>query len=237
MKCIILMLYILLSTIVFAQKEKPLNYHKFDNRVVHFGFMLGINSSSYSMYQKLNNYQQYKLMSMTVEPQPGAQLGVLSTIKLGTPMVRMRLITSISFHERLIRQTFVDNKDSLSISINEERIQGTTIDIPIMFQFRTLRLNNFTAYWLFGAKYSYDLQSQAEKTQSFDDPFIKMKEHDFLGEIGIGIEFFAPYFKCGLEIKYSHSFINGLIQDETPVSLPIDKLYNRSWRFSIIFEG
>jgi len=237
MKGGILLIFVWVSVVVFSQKEKPLNYHKFDTRVVHFGFMLGVNSSSYSMYRPLNNYQKYGLLSMTVEPQPGAQLGVLSTIKLGTPMVRLRMIASISFQERMIKQTFLNNKDSLSVRVNEERIQATTIEIPLMLQFRTLRLNNFTAYWLFGVQYAYDLQSQAEKIQSFDDPFIKMKEHDFLGQVGIGIEFFAPYFKCGLEIKYSHSFINGLIQDETPISLPINKLYNRAWMFSIIFEG
>jgi len=237
MKCGTLILFVLLAMGGKAQKEKPLNYHKFDNRIVHFGFMLGINSSSYSLYQPLNNYQHYGLKSMTADPQPGAQLGVLTTIKLGTPMVRLRFITSISFQERLIKQTFATMNDSLSLIFNEERIAGTNIELPLMLQFRTLRLNNFTAYWLAGIQYSYDLQSQADKTQNFDDPFIKMQKHDYLGQVGVGIEFFAAYFKCGIEVKYSHSFVNGLIQDETRVSLPIHKLYNRSWMFSIIFEG
>jgi hypothetical protein len=55
--------------------------------------------------------------------------------------------------------------------------------------------------------------------------------------LGGGVEFFAPYFKFGMEIKYSHGLINSFIQDGTPVSSPIEKLYNKVWWFSIIFEG
>ena len=121
--------------------------------------------------------------------------------------------------------------------LNEERINATSLDFPLMFQFRTLRVNNFAAYCLVGGQYSLDLQSQQDATQQFDDPFIKMKKHDFLGQVGGGIEFFAPFFKFGIEIKYSHSFMNGFIQDNTNSSNPISRIYNSGWVFSIIFEG
>lgn len=222
---------------VNAQKEKPKNYRKFDERLFHFGFMLGANTSGYTMYQKVDAYQQFGLKSMSVRSQPGAQLGILTTMKLGTPMVRLRFVPSLSFQERVIRQVFADTKDVTKEILNEERINATSLDFPLMFQFRTLRLNNFAAYCLVGGQYSLDLQSQQDATQSYDDPFIKMKKHDVLGQVGVGLEFFAPFFKFGIEIKYSHSFMNGFIQDNTRSSLPIDKLYNSGWIFSIIFEG
>jgi len=238
MKFSLLAFLILVSGGLVAQKEKPKNYHKFDNRVFHFGFMLGLSSTSYSLYQNLNLYPTYGIKSLSVEPQPGAQLGVLTTMKLGTPMIRLRFIASIAFQERVVKQTRINMQDSiLGMSFHEYRVAATTIDLPLMLQFRTLRLNNFTAYWLIGMQYSYDLQSQEDAVQSFDDPFLKMRKHDYAGQAGIGVEFFAPYFKCGIEIKYSHSFVNGFIQDYTDASLPINKLYNRSWMFSIIFEG
>ncbi len=220
-----------------AQKEKPQNYRKFDTRFFHFGFMLGINSSGYSAYQKVDAYSSYGLKSMTVKAEPGAQLGVLTTIKLWTPMVRLRFIPSLSFQERVINQVFIDPTDLKKEMLNEERINATSLDFPLMFQFRTLRVNNFAAYCLVGGQYSLDLQSQQDATQQFDDPFIKIRKHDFQGQVGGGIEFFAPFFKFGMELKYTHSFMNGLIQDNTRVSSPIDKLYNSGWVFSIIFEG
>ena len=100
-----------------------------------------------------------------------------------------------------------------------------------------MRVNNFAAYVLAGGQYSLDLQSQEEASQNFIDPFIKIRKHDVHGQVGGGLEFFAPYFKFGMELKFSHGFINSFIQDNTDVSDPIDRLYNRVWWVSFIFEG
>jgi hypothetical protein len=237
MKHLFFVIVLLMSVFSFSQKEKPMNYRKFDQRLFHFGFMLGANTNSYSMYQVNNAYQLYGLKRMTVKSQPGAQLGILTTMKVGTPMVRLRLIPTLSFQERVIQQVFIDPDDITKDIVNEERINSTNLDFPLMFQFRTLRVNNFAAYFLVGGQYTLDLQSQQNATQKFDDPFIKMKRHDAQGQVGVGVEFFAAFFKCGLEVKYSHSFMNGFIQDNTKSSLPIKKLYNSGWVFSIIFEG
>lgn len=227
----------LVSLAVFSQKEKPMNYRKFDEKVFHFGFMLGANVSDYTAFQTLNAYSAYGLKSMEVKSQPGGQLGILTSIKLGTPVVRLRFIPSLSFQERAIIMRFEDSEDLENDIFNEERINATSLDFPLMFQFRTTRLNNFASYVLLGGQYSLDLQSQQDATQNFIDPFIKMQKHDFQGQVGAGLEFFAPYFKFGIELKYSHSLMNGFIQDNTRISNPIQKLYNNGWWFSLIFEG
>lgn len=221
----------------FSQKEKPLNYRKYDERTFHFGFMLGFNSSDYTSYQKLDAYSSYGLKSMEVKSQPGGQLGVLTSIKLGTPVLRLRFIPTLSFQERAIIQKFEDPLNLEEDIVNEERVNSTNIDLPLMLQFRTTRLNNFASYAFFGGQYSVDLQSQQNATQSLTDPFIKMKKHDFQGQVGGGVEFFATYFKFGIELKYSHSLLNGFIQDNSSSSNPIQRLYNNGWWFSLIFEG
>jgi hypothetical protein len=55
--------------------------------------------------------------------------------------------------------------------------------------------------------------------------------------VGGGVEFFAPYFKFGIELKYSRSFINTFIPEGTFIAKPVDKLFNNSWWLSFIFEG
>lgn len=219
----------------FAQKEKPENYKRFDEKLLHFGFMLGANTSSFNLYQKTNAFQDYGLKSLTVRPSAGGQVGIVTTLKVGTPVVRLRFIPTLSFQERVLNYTFmIDDTTDL---LNEERINSTNLDFPLMFQFRTLRVNNFASYVLLGAQYSLDLQSQEDDTQDFNDPFIKIKQHDWQGQVGAGIEFFAPYFKFGMEVKFSHGFRNSFVPDNTFISDPILKTYNRVWWFSIIFEG
>lgn len=223
---------------VFAQKEKTQNYRRFDERLLHFGFMLGINSSDFTAYPVVDAYEQYGLKSLIANSQPGGQVGIVSTLKLGTPVVRLRFLPSLSFQERVLQYTYEDPDPAATKDITgEERVNSTNLDFPLMFQFRTLRYNNFASYVLLGGQYTIDLQSQEKASQNFIDPFIKIKKHDLHGQVGGGVEFFAPYFKFSIELKFSHSFYNTFIQDLTPVSKPIDALYNRVWMLSFIFEG
>ncbi len=232
----IIILFVLITSISFSQKAKQQLYKNFDKRLLHFGFMLGINSSDFNVYQKVNAYQQYGILSISNDAQPGGQLGILTTIKLGTPTFRFRFIPTLSFQERVLNYTSIDTFN-FPKGIGQQRINSTNLDFPMMLQFRTRRYNNFTAYSLIGVQYSMDLQSQEDASQNFYDPFIKIKRNDWQGQIGAGIEFFAPYFKFGMELKYSQGFKSSFIQDFTTVANPIDRLYNRGWCFSIIFEG
>lgn len=218
-----------------AQREKPQNYRRFDEKLLHFGFMLGGNTADFTVYQELNTFQKYGLKSLTHTSAPGGQLGIVTTMKIGTPVVRLRFIPTLSFQERVLDYVFVVN-DSTD-AFNQERINSTNLDFPLMFQFRTLRVNNFASYVLLGGQYTLDLQSQQDASQSFTDPFIRLNRHDWQGQIGAGVEFFAPYFKFGMEIKYSHGFRNAFIKDDTVIADPINKLYNKVWWFSLIFEG
>jgi len=232
----IIILFILISSFSFSQKAKQQLYKNFDKRLLHFGFMLGVNSSDFNVYQKVNAYQQYGILSISNDAQPGGQLGILTTIKLGTPTIRFRFIPTLSFQERVLNYTSIDTFN-FPKGVGQQRINSTNLDFPMMLQFRTRRYNNFTAYSLIGVQYSMDLQSQEDASQNFYDPFIKIKRNDWQGQIGVGIEFFAPYFKFGMELKYSQGFKSSFIQDFTTVANPIDRLYNRGWCFSIIFEG
>lgn len=231
----IVVILVVLSFSVHGQKEKPQNYRRFDEKLLHFGFMLGANTAGFNLFQVPDAYEKYGLKSLTVRSSAGGQVGIVTTLKLGTPVVRLRFIPTLSFQERVLNYTF-EESDTTDF-LDEERINSTNLDFPLMFQFRTLRVNNFASYVLLGAQYSADLQSQEKASQDFLDPFIKIKRNDFQGQIGAGIEFFAPYFKFGLEVKYSHSFFNSYVPDNTFIGNPIQKTYNRVWWFSIIFEG
>ncbi|MDR0803016.1 porin family protein [Fluviicola sp.] len=229
---------ILFSTTLFAQPEKTKNYRRFDEHWIHFGFMLGANMANFKAIPAMNAYSSYGITSLETKRQPGGQVGIVTTLKLGHPVVRLRFIPTLSFQERAI-QYYSINPDPTKTSdlMQEERVNSTNLDFPLMLQFRTLRINNFAAYVLIGGQYSYDLQSQEKASQNFIDPFVKIKAHDFQGQVGGGLEWFAPFFKFGFEVKLSQSFRSSFIQDNTPVSLPIDRLYNKVLWFSLIFEG
>ncbi|MCE3295540.1 MAG: hypothetical protein K0R65_1254 [Crocinitomicaceae bacterium] len=238
MRLITCFLIILFPLSGWAQKQKPQNYRKFDEKLIHFGFLLGGNTADFLTRPTLNAYEKYGITSLENASQPGGQLGIVTTMKLGTPILRLRFLPSLSFQERVLRYYYLpSNPEKTTDDVNEERVNSTNLDFPLMLQFRTLRYNNFASYVLGGIQYTYDLQSTEKSNQSFTDPFVKIKAEDWQGQVGVGVEFFAVYFKMGLEIKYSQGFQNAVIHDLTPVSNPIDQLRNKVWSFSIIFEG
>ncbi|MFM7666766.1 MAG: porin family protein [Bacteroidota bacterium] len=238
MRSILFIALILVPLLGFAQPQKTWNYRKFDDRLFHFGFMLGANQADFTYLPVLNAYELYGVKSLTTKAQPGGQVGILTTMKLGKPSFRLRFMPSLSFQEKAIFYTY-DNPDTTKEFdlVQEERVNSTSLDFPLMFQYRTLRYNNFAAYFMGGFQYSIDLQSQEKAAQNFIDPYVKIKRNDYQYQVGGGVEFFLTYFKLAFELKYSHGIRNTFIQDYTPVSKPIHSLYNKLWFFSVIFEG
>ena len=46
MRYIIFIITLLIVSSTFSQKEKPQNYKRFDEKLLHFGFMLGFNKNA-----------------------------------------------------------------------------------------------------------------------------------------------------------------------------------------------
>jgi hypothetical protein len=173
-----------------AQKPKPLNYKKFDDKQIHFGCLMGGNTADFDVTPILNAYEKYGVKSIENKRQAGGHLGLVTDLKLGTPMLRLRFLPSLSFQERVINYTFISSDPEIKKDeSNEERVNSTNLDFPLLLQYRTSRYNNFATYVVGGVQYTYDLQSQAKANQSLTDPFIKVKSQDWFAQIGVGVEF------------------------------------------------
>ena len=119
-------------------------------------------------------------------------------------------------------------------------IESTIITLPLSIKYKSVRVNNFSAYILLGGAYAIDLASNAGVENLSSDPndvIVAIKERDILGEIGFGTDFYLEYFKFGVELKLSTGLKNVLIQENTQFSTPIDKLRTKMWTLSFTFEG
>lgn len=237
MKQLIAVLVILLCSIaIYGQKRPGIeNLASFDERVFHFGFVLGYNKANFRAEFNTSNYSMEgdSLIGINVEPQPGFNLGIVSSMKI-TPSLRLRFVPSLSFQERKVNYTYLWSSVADSTETLDQRVESTFLDFPLYFKFRTLRATNFAAFFLAGAKYSLDMASQKDVST---DEILKIRKPDFSYELGVGTDFFLQYFKFGLELKYSMGIPNSLIQENNRWSRPIDKLNNSMWLLSITFEG
>ncbi len=235
MKYCISLLLVFCSLFAVAQKPKVKNLQKFDQKIIHFGFALGVNSGGFALQRNAYNLRTDSLQSINVVNQSGFNLGIVSDLHI-TPLLNLRFLPTLVFGQRNMEFNFVNFQ---GIRYTEFRqIESTYLDFPLLVKYRSKRVNNFAAYLIAGGKYSLDLASN-ERVKNVDIPesIIKLKRNTYAAEVGVGTDFFLPYFKLGLELKMSYSLDNAMIRDNTELSNPIEEILPKMFFFTILFEG
>jgi Outer membrane protein beta-barrel domain len=117
-----------------------------------------------------------------------------------------------------------------------KKVESILVGLPIHLKFRSDRIENFRVYMFGGAKFEYDLASNARAKRA--EETVKLKKIDMGVEAGIGFNFYFPVFILSPEIKISNGLINSHSRDpDLKFSSAIDKINSRMVVFSLIFEG
>ena len=223
-------LFVLLSQNLYAQRfNTPLNLPNYDKKPIHFGFLIGINSLDFKI-TTVSNLED-EVFVIQSQNQKGFNLGIVSNIRLENQF-DLRIIPTLSLAERKI---FYVLNDDMNLNNENKKIESTFIEIPISLKYKSDRYNNGRAYILTGIKYSLDLASQ----RNIDDnglEIVKIKKDDFLFEIGLGIDFYLPYFKFSPELKTNFGFKNLVVNDGSIYSRSIKSLKTRGFTISFTFE-
>ena len=117
-----------------------------------------------------------------------------------------------------------------------KKVESILVGLPIHLKFRSDRIENFRVYMFGGAKFEYDLASNARAKRT--EELVKLKKIDMGVEAGIGFNFYFPVFILSPGIKISNGLINSHSRDQDlKFSSAIDKINSRMVVFSLIFEG
>ncbi len=238
-KIAILLLSFVIFTGVYAQKATTKNLPKFDHRFMHFGFLLGINSANFYVQRHPPTTPDTGSDSLYVlDPRSntGFNLGIISSMHLGR-YLSLRFTPNLAFSSRNLVYTFETYEGPKEYT---KTIESTLINFPLSIKYKSVRVNNFSAYILAGGAYSLDLASNAGHENLSTDPndiIVAIKKHDYLAEIGFGTDFYLEYFKFGIELKMSYGLRDLLDHDETEFSAPIDKINSKMFLLSLTFEG
>lgn len=220
--------------IVFAQTPRTENLPKYERKPYHFGFLLSGNTMDFFVksYKNFNNYDSLYIVESS--PKFGFNIGILADLSL-TKHLNLRFTPTLSFGERNIEYTI---KTQDTVFFNAIKIvESTYLDFPLLFKFKSSRLTNFSAYVLFGAKYSFDLASLAKKKdQKVDEIFVKINPHDISGVIGVGFDFYTIYFKFAIELQFSYGFINLLKQEDNLFTNSLQSLNSKIFQLNLTFE-
>ena len=217
-----------------AQKSGVMNRPKYDHEKIHFGFILGFNISDFNFHLQPDFRIRDSIYTIESEPIAGLNLGILANLRIGEHF-DLRFIPSLSFAQRNLNYYFIYS-DSASGKITKN-IESNYLEFPLELKFKSKRLTNYRIYVLAGFRYSIDMISQAKvEEKEKDKNIVKLKRYDYGYEIGLGFDFYMPYFKFSPEIKMYHGLNDLLVQDNKLFTKPLESLFSKVFNLSFTFE-
>jgi hypothetical protein len=243
-------LFLLLSGVanpLLAQLTKDENLSRFDDRPLHFGFLLGINTMDFRMTHYTNvmdnpvfidnnplavaaeNY--YKgVHSYRVETnlKPGFTVGGVMNLRVNRA-IDLRFTPGMSLGSRELIFTENINQFIKDPQIGERLSSGNPpdkyrtipsayIDFPIGFRYKGLRDGNLRPYIYGGVAYRRDLESK-----HISETVIHLKRNGYYAEVAFGLDTYFPFFRFTSEFKFSYG-LNNLIRhdaDQTSTAIPL----------------
>lgn len=248
---------ILLSTLLLlagfwalAQKQKVNYLTTFDDKLIHFGFSIGINALDFNVvnYNPIGEnpnfvpfptdgvYAGSYIRSDVAQVIPGFTVGIISSLRL-TKDLNLRFLPGLSFGERRLTYNVpvYDINNAYESGAQYYSIKSTFLDFPVLIKYKARRINNDRPYVIFGTAYRQDISRTAK------EDLVKLKSSGFYAEFGGGWDHYFPFFRFSVEAKFSYGLNNQLGALPAPVqrqyyAQSIKDLRSKIFTFSFHFE-
>lgn len=216
----------------FAQTRKIQNRPYIDQRRMHYGFLIGMHVQDIKFVN--NGYiteDGQSWFADVAEYSPGFSVGVLGELYLNQHF-SARLIPTLHFGDKKV--VFREQESGETFT---QSMKSTYLSFPIDIKFNAERYNNYRPYLMAGINPMIDLSKKKQKA-------LLLKSFDCYIEVGVGCDFYLPFFKLIPELKFCFGLANLLEtkrNDLTDLSLmkytqSIDKASSRMIVLSFYFE-
>jgi len=210
------------------------NFLDFQQKPYYFGITLGFNRANYQVFHSKTFIQNDEVKTAESVSGPGFNLGIVTNLKIGQ-YFDFRFLPTLSFAERRLEFTPGNNPALPEVPLRRN-IESVLVEMPFHVRYKSAPYKDMRLFVIAGVKYGFDVASDSKARQA--DTQVKIAPTDFAGEIGVGIQFFFPYFIFSPELKMSQGLGNTLIFDEAlPQSTVIEKVLSRTFTLSLHFEG
>lgn len=220
------------SSPLFAQIRNSINLEQHDDKPYHFGINLGFNKSHFLFTHHPLFLDRDTIMAAESINSIGVNLAWLVNLRLsGHFDVRLHPL-DLTFSEKAFLYSEKFTGDS---NLVEKKVQSITLSFPVHIKFSSDRINNFKVYTIAGAKFDYDLASNAGARKA--EELIKLNSKDVSIELGLGFHFYFPVFVLTPEIKLSSGLLNLQSRDaDLRYSNVLDKINSKMITFSLTVE-
>ena len=208
-----------------AQETNPL----YDRKPIRFGFGIMGNSAKLKYTVTDNNFNYDSLQTIESTRYPGFGLGGLVNFRLGESW-DLRTMLNIQFARRDMNYQFTDNVKKIA------EIEATYMEIPLTFEYKSVRHKNVRVYALAGFTYRFDFTSDVDTDRSDTKPIVALYPNTLSYDVGIGLDIYYEFFKFSPEIKLSNGIGNQLVPDEFVYASSLGRVSPKLIQFSLIFQ-
>lgn len=238
-------LFLLFHIESFSQRQKPKNDSWYDDKLLHFGFSIGMNLMDFNITPSKiplpSDPQKYLNPEVSIL-NPGINIQIVTNFR-PAKYLDFRFLPGVSFGQRNIRYYTIQQTDGgdvyESIYNDKQRVESSYLEFPFLLKYKGDRLNNIRPYVIGGLNYRYDLAGKKE----YDDErpvYIRLKRSDLYYEAGAGLDFYLPYFKFSVELKMSNGLRDVVVHDPAPgfpeYANAVEKMKSQIWIIAFHFE-
>ena len=194
-----------------AQTRKIQNKPYIDLRPMHFGILVGMNMQDIEFENA--GPQTITLEDGTTREETivcdddrwnsGFSVGVLADLRLSQHL-NLRFSPTMHFGAKHLtfRNLTETDQEGRQIETTQD-MKNTYISLPINLKFSAERWNNYRPYLMAGINPMLNLTSKNQE-------YLQLKKSDLMLEIGLGCDFYLPFFKLIPELKFCYSLRDAL---------------------------
>jgi hypothetical protein len=225
MKRSFLVLTLLLTALLANGQERKVQYKPYiDLRPMHFGILVGMNLQDIEFEnvgpQTITLDDGTQVQQTIVCDQDrwnsGFSVGVLADLRLSKHL-NLRLTPTMHFGAKhLIFHNLTQLTPEGLPTEERQDLKNTYISLPIDLKFSAERWNNYRPYLIAGVSPMINLTGK-------DQDYIQLKRMDTYLEIGIGCDFYLPFFKLIPELKFCYSLRDALDHEHANELMDVNK--------------
>lgn len=207
----ILILLVNFASSASAQERKVENRPYTDLRPFHFGVVVGTHLQDVELMnvgpQSITHEDGTVVQSNIVVDQDrydvGFTVGVLGELRLNKHF-QFRVAPAMYFGNRHLSFLNLNEQDATGKPLEQRQdLKTAYISTALNLIFAAPRFNNHRPYIMAGINPMINLSGKGED-------FIRLKRYDMFAEIGLGCDFYLPFFKLRPELKFMFSLVNSL---------------------------
>ena len=194
-----------------SQERRPQHKPYIDLRPLHFGISIGFNMQDIELQNVGPQIITHDDGTQTTETivcdqdnwNPGFSVGVIADQRLSKHF-SVRLSPTMHFGAKHLTFRNLNRLDPDGRIVEQRQdMKNTYIALPINLKFAAERFNNYRPYIIGGINPMINLTSKSQD-------IIQLKRYDTMVELGLGCDFYLPFFKLIPELKFSYSLTDAL---------------------------